>query len=278
MKKILVAFDGSFYSESALSYAIQLASYDNSLIQGIFLEDLTAYHQFSPLFDVPDLFDLSDRVIEDLKQENRQNIEINIQRFENTCQTAGIQYAVEMKAGIPAIDLLHETAFADIVITGAVTYFSNLSYSPDKSLVSDLLGNALCPVIIVPENYRAFKQVVFAYDGSSASQKAIKCFVRLFPGMLNRIGSSLLIVNENEIKRADIEKTHQYLNLYTNQIKLEEIKGVPSQEILHYSKINQNAMLVLGASGRNIFTDFFSKSVGKKIVKSNSIPVFIMHH
>jgi nucleotide-binding universal stress UspA family protein len=278
MKKILVAFDGSFYSESALSYAIQLAGYDNSLAQGVFIEDLTAYHQFSPLFDVPDLFDLSDHVLADLKNENLQNIEININRFEQSCKSAGIQYAIEKKSGIPAMDLLEETAFADVVVTGAVTYFSNLSYSPNRSLVSDLLDKALSPVIIVPENYREFREVLFAYDGSAASQKAIKCFVHLFPGLMDQIPTTLLVVNETGKKADSPERMAKYLALCCKQVKLAEIKGKPAEEIMHFTKINQNALLVLGASGRNLFTDFFSGSVGRKIVKSNSIPVFIMHH
>jgi nucleotide-binding universal stress UspA family protein len=41
MKKILVAFDGSVFSEGALEYAFALSVEQDAMIVGVFIEDLS---------------------------------------------------------------------------------------------------------------------------------------------------------------------------------------------------------------------------------------------
>ena len=278
MKKILVAFDGSYYSESALEYAIQIARSSNSLIYGIFLEDLTAYHQFSPVFSAPEMMGLADEAIIELKKENKQNIEENITHFRETCSKAGIQYEVDEESGIPSQELIKESMYADLVITGSVTYFSNVSYAADSSLVSDLLENSHSPVLVVPEQHYQIQSIVLAFDGSASSIYAIKTFLYLFADFVKDKNVTLLSVVKDENDHIEGERRLlNYIKNYQPEAKHEKITGKPVDEILHFAKLSQNSLVVMGSFGRGAFSKLFKTSVGEKIVKSKSVPVYVAH-
>lgn len=278
MKKILVAFDGSFYSVSALNYAIQIAKIENAMIAGIFLEDITAYHQFSPIFKSPDMIGLAEDVIHDIKADQKQNVEENIQKFRKTCMEENVPYAIEHDSGIPSRQIVEESMFADLLITGSVTYFSNISYTSDHNLVSDILAKAHCPVLVVPEKHYPIQSVIMAFDGSASSTFAIKQFLYLFPNMIKHSKITLLSIVEESHQSVEGEKRmFSLLQLTAINPSREKITGRPADEILHYAKLSNNSIIVMGAYGRNAFSKFFKASLGAKIVKAKSIPVFVAH-
>lgn len=278
MKKILVAFDGSFYSESALQYAIQIAKKTEALISGIFLEDLTAYHQFSPVFHAPEMIGLADDVLLELKNENKQTIQENIDKFTQQCNKAEARYTIEKEAGIPAKELIDESLYADLLIIGSVTYFSNISFATDQNLISDLLYRANCPVVVVPERFDKIRSVVLTFDGSTSSVWAIKLYTYLFRDFLDDQTLTLLSVCKKEDESVEGERRlHHYLQQVQPNCKYEKIVGKPVDEILHFAKVSGNSMLVMGSHGRNAFWKLFKSSVEDKIVKARTIPVFVAH-
>lgn len=278
MKKILVAFDGSYYSIAALQYAIQFAKPEQAVVAGIFLEDITAYHQFSPIFKSPDMIGLAEEVIHDIKAEQKQTVEENIAKFKNTCIKEGINYEIDHEAGIPSMQLIEETIYADMVIIGSVTYFSNISYTSDHKLVSDLLAKSHSPVLVVPEKDYPIHSIIMAYDGSPSSAFAIKQFIYLFPNLLNTCKSTLLSVVENDDDHVEGEqRLYALISLHSKNTERDIITGKPADEILHYAKLSDNSLIVMGAFGRGAFSKFFKSSLGKKVVSARSVPVFVAH-
>lgn len=278
MNKIIVAFDGSYYSRSALNYALQLGKIDKSVIEGVFLEDLTAYHQFSPVFDAPYMVGLAEDVIEELKTENAQNITSNIEQFEEECQKVDMPYIIDRESGIPSLQLLNESKFADLIITGSVTYFSNLSYTVDYNLVSDMLANSHCPVMVVPEENHPVSRVLFAFDGSNSSIFAIKYFIQLFPNLLKDSENYLVHIGKSkDVEDQLINKMKGYFSNHGIEPQIIEVEGGAAEELLHLEKITPNSLMVMGAFGRNVFSRLFKSSIGKRIVKARSVPVFVAH-
>lgn len=278
MKKILVAFDGSYYSEAALQLAIGIAQREQALITGVFLEDVTAYHQFSPIFEAPDAVGLAEDVIRDLKNEVRENLSVNVERFKRTCDQANVSYHIEVEEGIPSVELLDETQFADICVVGSVTYFSNLSFASESRLLSDLLGKAHCPVLVVPEKASAVKHVILTYDGSASSVYAIKRYMQLFGQSVASLPTTLLtVVKEEGESFPNEEALLQYVQQYCTQIERQQLVGKPSEQILYMASTTPGSMVVMGGYGRNAFSQLLKSSVGKKIVHARTVPVLVAH-
>ncbi len=278
MKHILLAFDGSYYSDAALQYAIELAKIENSMIEGVFMEDVTAYHQYSPIFETPDLVGIADEVLEELKNTTRESIRENIDRFKASCAGNEVRCIAEHEVGVPGIDLVDQSMFADVLIIGAVTYFSSLSIRGNMQLVSELLSRAHCPVIVVPETHQPIRTIHFTYDGSASSSLAIRLFFYLFPNLLTQSEVRLISVLRKEGESVPFEdKMISYFSKYKHEFKREILYGRASEAILNYVKENPQSMVVSGAFGRGLFSELFRSSTGKKLIKANLIPIFITH-
>lgn len=278
MQNLLVAFDGSFYSEAALNYAIRLAKVEGARITGVFLEDVTAYHQFSPIFEAPEIVGLGEEMIEELKKENRQTIRENVSRFTNHCNDAGVKFKVEQETGIPSRQLIEETLFADCLLMGSVTYFSNIAFTTDVSLLNEVLRKAHCPVIVVPEKARDIGHVLFTYDGSPHAIYAIREFLHLFPNALKLVETTLLTVVASEDERKEgVDQLLEYLKLYLPNVARERLVGNTSDELLHFAELSNNALVVIGGYGRSAFSRLFRASVSKRLVDAQAIPVFVAH-
>ncbi|MES1223638.1 MAG: hypothetical protein ABUT20_49540 [Bacteroidota bacterium] len=90
MKKILLAFDGSHFSEGAFEFARVLNERKRILLTGVFL----------PQVDYANLWSYSgggmsgNTFIPLLEDEDARAVEKNIKRFESLCKSNGIEYRV----------------------------------------------------------------------------------------------------------------------------------------------------------------------------------------
>ncbi len=278
MKKIIVAIDGSYYSEVAVEYALQLASRYQSFVAGVFLEDVTAYHQFSPLLEAPEAVGLAEEVLLELRQESKDRVQSEVDRFSARCSRAGVSWGIVEEAGIPSRDLINETLYADLCIVGAVTYFGSLTVSPDAGLLTDVLSKAHCPVLVVPEEAAPLSDVVLTYDGSVSSVNAIKRYLSLFPSAADDWTHTLVtVVAGNHTPSAQETDLLRYLRHHIPDLRREVLTGDTVQEILHYASQFEGSLLVMGAFTRNILSTMMKPSVGKQVVKAHLVPVLVAH-
>ena len=88
MKKILLAFDGTRFSEGAFQFASKLHELQPVLLTGIFL----------PQAELANLWSYADGIgvtfIPQLQKDNSEQVEKNIAHFEKLCQGNGIDYRV----------------------------------------------------------------------------------------------------------------------------------------------------------------------------------------
>src|SRR4051794_27919019 len=112
MKKILIAFNGTNYPESALKFACQLNNSQPILLTGIFIPQATFSYLWSdagamagPIF--PPL----------LEEVSSELVDINTRKFRSFCETNKIKYLVHRDIYDFALrELLKETRFADLAI------------------------------------------------------------------------------------------------------------------------------------------------------------------
>src|SRR5688500_18864155 len=99
MKKILAAFDGTKYSEGASKYAIELAKATDSMLVGIFVQDMRylnftyAYAWDQPFIDF--------NSIETSQKEEKEKIDLNIKLFKGACEARGVHHKTHLDKGVP---------------------------------------------------------------------------------------------------------------------------------------------------------------------------------
>ncbi len=275
-KKILAAFDGTKYSEGASKYAIEIAKATNSLLVGVFIQDMRYLNfTYAYAWDQP-FIDFSS--IEASQKDEKEKIDLNIKLFQRACDEKGVNHKVHFDKGVPLQELLNESAFSDLIIIDSHTSFFTLGDKNPSPFLKDFLADSHCPVLIVPHNYTFFDKAVLCYDGSPSSLYAIKMFSYLFPE-LDDLKTTIISVNEkssNHVKNGfnfkDLVHTH------FKNANFDVLNGNAQEELVKYLKIKgENAIVVMGAYGKNTLSRLFHQSLSTKVIQEVNIPVFITH-
>ena len=275
-KKILAAFDGTKYSDGASKYAIEIAKLTDSLLVGVFVQDMRYINfTYAYAWDQP-FVDMS--AIEISQKEEKDKIDLNIKLFHRACDEKGIKHKVHFDKGVPLQQLIHESAFSDLIILDSHTSFFTIGNNSPSPFLKDFLADSHCPVLIVPHTYTFFDKAVMCYDGTASSVYAIKAFSYLFP-QLAELDTVILSVNEKTTNHLiDGQNLKDLVHAHFKNASFEVLNGEANDQLVGYLKQNgQNAMVVMGAYGGNAISRLFHQSLSNKIIKELNSPVFITH-
>ncbi len=277
MQKIIVAFDGLSFSESANTYAIELAKLNNAYLIGVFLDDRT-YTSYK-IYDLVLKDGVSEKKIKNFRELDRLKRESATLNFEKSCQHAGLQYNVHHDHNVALQELIHESIYADLLIVDEKETLSHYDEKHPSRFIKDVLADAQCPVLVVPENYKKIEKVVLLYDGTPSSVFAIKMFSYLLPNF-KTLPIELLSIKdiEDDFHLPDNRLIKEFLKRHYNQINFFVLKGLSDVEIINYfSNASQNFLIVSGAYRRSDLSRWFKTSIADILIKNLKLPLFIAH-
>lgn len=276
MKKILAAFDGTRYSEGSSKYAIEIAKATNSLLVGVFIQDMRYLnYTYAYAWDQP-FIDLA--TLEQSHAGEKEKIDLNMKLFKRACEEKGVHHKTHLDRGVPLQELVNESTFADVIIIDSQTGFFTLGDNSPSPFIKDLLSDSHCPVLIVPHSYSFFDKAVLCYDGSPSSVYAIKMFGYLFPE-LNDLQTTVVTVNEtstNHVKGGGNFK--DLVHVHFKNAEYVVLNGNAEEELINYLKLNgDNSIVVMGAYGRSAVSRMFHQSLSNRVLQELNVPVFITH-
>jgi hypothetical protein len=272
MKKIILAFEGTHFSEGSFEFARRLNELQPVLITGVFL----------PQAELANLWSYADGVaipyIPLIESEESELVQKNIERFEKLCQQNNINYRVHKDFFDFALpELKKESCYADLLILGSEVFYENMGTNSPNDYLRDVLHDVSCPVLLVPEKFDFPESIILAYDGSEDSVYAIKQFAYLFPELSNR---QTLLVYANEDVKEDFPEKIQMEELaarHFNNLTLFKLDVNPKKYFSSWVIDKKSAMLVSGSYGRSSLSQLFKNSFIKDIIASHRLPVFIAH-
>ena len=187
MKKLLVVFGGTSYSNSLAEFALRLAKTSRSLVLGLFVGP-----SMVPMVQYPFPNDLALTSVdwvttEELIYQNQKLIEANIQVLKDSCAEENIACIIHPDTDITLDELIDHSAFADLIVCQANEDFGDIS-------IRELLADTHCPVLLVPRLANLPTRAVLCYDESFSSIWAIKMYSYLFPEW-KHLPSTLLSIN-----------------------------------------------------------------------------------
>ena len=276
MKKILAVFDGLKYADHTASFGIELSRKTDSLLVGVFLHDLT-YSRFvyTYAWDIPTQYYYG---FQEIEQEDNLKIKENIRLFTRQCEEAGLKYKIHLDKGVPLQELLKESAFADLLLINTTTSFMRIGDKSPSLFLKDLLAEAKCPVMILPDKEAAVKQVVIAYDGSDSSAYALKMFSYIFPEW-NTLDTTVVTVNQSSSNHVPQNRDVKDLaGRHFKKLSFRVLNGDPESELKKFlKKAGDETVVVMGAYGRSTWSRMLHASISNKILKDVKVPLFIAH-
>lgn len=273
MKKILLAFEGTHFSNGVFEFARKMNQKAPSLVTGMFL----------PQIDFSSVWSYADGISGPLfipMLERQESIEVqkNIEKFESLCNKHHISYCVHKdftEFALPA--LKKETRFADLMILASESFYQNIGISEPNQSMIDAIHGSECPIVVVPEKFEFPESNLLTYDGSDDSVYAIKQFSYLFPELCKN--NTLLVFAKHS------EETH-----FPDEVYIEELAARHFPELtMHKLNIKRkelfnkwmaerhNSIVVSGSFGRSTISQMFRKSAITDVIRNHKLPVFIAH-
>lgn len=269
MKKILLAFDGEHFSQGAFEFANSLNRKERIFLTGVFLSQVEAKNLWAYSVGVPP-------AVVPVLEEDSEIEEEDLERFRDLCEVSNIDYSIHKDFnGFVIPELTRETKYADLLLIGSETFYSNLGVG-----LNDYLMNALhkseCPVLLVPESFVFPQSNILAYDGSDSSVYAIKQFAYLFPELCDN--PTLLVYCEDHDETIPAKEYIQELaEAHFSSLQILRLETDPKKGFKNWIAEKKNSILISGAFGRSTFSQTFKKSFVADIVKEHQLPVFVAH-
>jgi hypothetical protein len=276
MKKIIAAFDGLKYSESTQDYAIYLSRLSNAHLVGVFLED-AAYTSYK-IYELVGKEGVSESRLKKLEEKDNSTRHESVERFEKSCQHWGLEFSIHHDKNMAVRELKHESIFADLLV---INVAETLSHHPEKIptwFIEELLGDAHCPVLLVPDVYKPIEKIVLLYDGEPGAVRAIKMFSYLLP-QLKKADTEVIAINppDTSLHLPDNRLMKELMKRHFPQAKFNVSVGLPEDEIIKRLKgLHANSLVVLGAPKRSLIVRWCTESFGDILMKGVKLPLFIV--
>ena len=273
MKKIIIVFDGTQFSEGAFDFAVQLNRLHPVLLTGLFVPQVStatlwsyttamAGPVYSQLFDE----DYTEAVLK------------NISQFEALCKVNNIEFRVHKSFSDFALpELKKETRFADLLIIGGEKFYKDYIGGDPGDFMKDLLHDAECPVLIIPERYNLPKRNIIAYDGSASSVYALKQFAYIFPELTANETLIICSREDSSTKLPDEEQVEELARNHYNELKLLKLNIAPKRYFGQWLKEESSIILICGSFSRSSLSQLFNRSFVEDIIADHIVPVFIAH-
>ena len=278
MKKIIVAFDGLKFSQSARDYALQLAKMENTKLFGVFLED-----PYRHSYGVKEL--MSERggslsiKKKHLDKKDSKTRALAINQFIQACFTSGIEAIVHRDRKMAIDELLHETFYADLLV---IDKTETLAFYPDNvptSFIHAMLPDVQCPVMIVPPKFNEIDRLVLLYDGKASSFHAIKSLTWALSSLESLPAELVTVLNsrgKEHVPGGNLVK--EFLQMHFSNLRFKTLEGDAGKVLPSYLKKTEgNPLIVLGAYHRGKLSRWFRPSLADLFMKKLDFPLFIAH-
>ena len=276
MRKMLLVFDGTNFSEGAFEFARGLNEKNPVLLTGVFV----------PQVDYANLWSYAGAAsgavavpfIPLIEEEDAVQIEKNIDRFKQLCEKHKIEYRVHKDYyGFALPELKKESRFADLVIIGSESFYTNWDIGGPTEYITSALHDSECPVLVVPEKFNFPENNVLSYNGSESSVFAIKQFAYLFPELVQNPTLLVYAKGEREDEIPNIEYIEELVGRHFPNLTIMKLHLDPKEFFSVWVSEKKNAILVSGSFGRSSISRVFKKSFIKDVIKDHKLPIFITH-
>jgi nucleotide-binding universal stress UspA family protein len=276
MEKILLVVNAHKPDNDSIDFACTIASMAQSRLTGLFIENL--FFEYIPPAS-------QDRSSYFKTQQDGTDIAVTtdteqaVRLFKEQCKARQVEPEVYMDKGEPIQEVVFESRFADLLIIDPAMSFYKLEDQLPSHLVKEVLANAECPVLLTPEKFDSLEEIVFCYDGSASSVFAIKQFTLLFPQFSSR---NVLLLEVNRTGNEEFTESHrrmvEWLKAHYHSAYYHALAGNAKDDLYAYFFMKSKKLVVMGAYGRSMLSNFFKKSNADVLMRVVDLPLFVTHY
>lgn len=277
MERIVLVLNAHNPDRASLEFATRMAAISGTRLTGLFLENTDSE---PVLVAQPDAFQYATYLWQTGEVASiRADVDKAVGLLREECLFAGVGLDVIVDKGEPIQQTIGESRFADYIIVDPGLSFSQMEEDVPSHFVQELLSRAECPVLLAPKEFVDVDEVVFCYDGSVSSVFAIKQFTALLPVFRSH---RALLLEVNRSGRAEFSDEHKrmmgWLKMHYSSVYYQALNGNAKEELFTYLFLKTGKLVVMGAYGRSLLSNFFRRSHADAIIRMVDLPLFVTHH
>jgi len=266
MEKLMVATDGSEYSESAIKEAINLAKICSSKLFAVSI--IITSLEFPTV--VP-------QVMEKEEKEAREHLE----SIKSRAAKEGVDCEIIIhRSEEPFQDIVNDAARnkVDMIIIGTHGR-TGLKRLMMGSVTAKVIGHAPCKVMVIPKDARlTFEKILIATDGSVYSELASREAVSI----AKRTGSGLIALSvakkdENlPVAKETVNAVKELAERERVKVETLTLKGEPYETIVKAAEQKHAGLIVVGSHGRTGVERLLMGSVTERVIGHSGTAVLVV--
>ena len=273
VKRILVGLGLEACSETATSYAVDIAQRFRAELTGITLIDKPGLTHTGPTPIGAGAYAQqlsSERTATAYRLASRL-----AKQFHDACTTAGVPFEIRCEEGDPLDSMISVARYNDLAIVGRDGLCEHgLMDEPHDGLVR-LVGAGVRPMVVAPPVHRSIKRVLVAYSGSMESAKTLRRFVQLslWPIAQVRI---LHFSGNRHLEGSDlVDDAARYCATHGLEVDTEVRTGAANHQLLQAADDWHADMIVMGNSGRRLLVRRLFGETMLQTVREAELPLFL---
>ncbi|MDD5452018.1 MAG: universal stress protein [Desulfovibrionales bacterium] len=268
-EKILVATDGSRYSEKALDGAVNIAGKCGSSLYVLNVVELN-----------PEFMSLAPEAVEKMERDSRTLLEETKERVSQkgiTCET--VIHEGEQPYEFIVSEAKRKKADLIVIGTHGRTGLKKLLMG---SVAARVIGHAPCPVMVIPlRGSVGLKNILVATDGSIYAEAAVKEAISIAAACDSKLSAVCVVKGQRPTKyTSEAEKIVERVvkGAAKSNIQAEGIvrEGEPYEVIADLAREKQVDIIIMGRYGRTGLTKLLMGSVTKRVIGHASCAVLVI--
>ncbi|MBS1606287.1 MAG: hypothetical protein JST42_26750 [Bacteroidetes bacterium] len=198
--------------------------------------------------------------------------------FAKQCAQHHISYEMPGNYGVWDKDFFaKETRFADLVLVSNELFFAGLDAHQPNAYLRQALRAAECPVLVVPSHFESIEHIFIAYDGTASSVSALKQFCYVFPHLLHLPAEIVYAKKEEDDNIPALQDLRRLAMTKFNNLGYDKLHFDAARLFPTWISEKKNALLITGAFGRSVLSNFAHHSFAAEILRDHRLPLFVAH-
>ncbi len=276
IKKIIVALDPDTDTRVATRYAVEIAKRSDAQVTGLAVVDTGSIDSSARGGGIGSFY-YAEKLKEKLTEETRAIAQELISSFEKDIESSGVEFAESVEEGVPFERIVEDLKFHDMLIIGKDPHFFYAHPEKDTQTLARVVKKAVCPTLVVGESFSKVKNVLIAYDGSSASARALQRLAQLRP-FGDDITVTVLNVHHNnrDDSKLTLELVSKYLAGHGIEAKTTSLDSRdPKKEIMNTADQVEADVIVAGAHSVSAIKKMAFGSTTSGLLNDSNTPLFL---
>jgi hypothetical protein len=200
------------------------------------------------------------------------------QQLRHFCKHRGIRFDLHIDDNDFEIPCLkEESRYADLMLLSARHFFESQASEQPNAWMREMLRDAECSVLIVPDKAALPGELILAYDGSEDAMFAIRQFAYLFPEFMGVQATLVYVGNDPHAGIPHSENVREFCMTHYKRFRMVRLRMKPVEFYHTWIGMMTNPWLVTGSYGRSFFSEMLSKSFSSEVIREHKIPIFVAH-